>query len=43
VPSCLASGLGPEGDKGGGTMGARGGEGAFLAYFLGGEVAEERC
>jgi hypothetical protein len=42
VAPCLASDLGPGGDKEGGTMGAGGGEGAFLAHFLGGEVVEER-
>jgi hypothetical protein len=42
VPSCPASGLGPEGDEEGGTLGAEEGEGAFLAHFLGGEVIEER-
>ena len=41
-PSCPASGLGPGGDEKGGTLGAGGGEGAFLAHFLGGEVVEER-
>ena len=41
VPSCSASGLGLGGGESGGTMGATGGEGAFLACFLGMEVAEE--
>ena len=42
MPSCPASGLRPEGDGEGGTLGAGGGEGAFLAHLLGGEVAEKR-